>query len=96
MGLEGQVRAGPQPISFVTEHGFTAEMIAPSCDAGTGGPGCSCRAGIRWIDRRGRAVLHLSAQGLYRAFLNGVRVGDDLLTPAGPATTTASPISPMT
>jgi alpha-L-rhamnosidase len=26
------------------------------------------------------AVLHITAQGLYRAFVNGVRVGDDLLT----------------
>ena len=29
----------------------------------------------------GDAMLHISAQGLYRAFVNGRRVGQDLLTP---------------
>ena len=29
----------------------------------------------------GSATLHITAQGLYRAFVNGVRAGDDLLTP---------------
>ncbi len=31
----------------------------------------------RWRPR----LLHITAQGLYRAFINGTRVGQDLLTP---------------
>jgi alpha-L-rhamnosidase len=55
-------------------------MIAPRCDAGQGTP-------ASFVETRfahpgaGTAMLHLSAQGLYRCFINGRRVGDDLLTP---------------
>ncbi len=81
MGLEGQVRAQSAVSKALSSIGFTAEMIAPSCDAGTGGAGTFVAREFDLAEGPMGAVLHLSAQGLYRAFLNGVRVGDDLLTP---------------
>jgi alpha-L-rhamnosidase len=56
-------------------------MIAPGCDAGTGGPGSFVAKAFDLSEVPMGAVLHVSALGLYRAFLNGHRVGDDLLTP---------------
>lgn len=81
MGLEGQVRAGSAVDKLLPKNGFSAEMIAPACDAGTGGPGSFVARDFDIAQAGEGAVLHLSAQGLYRAFLNGARVGDDLLTP---------------
>ena len=81
MGLEGQVRALSAASNALSENAFTAEMIAPACDPGTGGPGCFVAREFELSQVESGTVLHLSAQGLYRAFLNGVRVGDDLLTP---------------
>ncbi|MES2550805.1 MAG: family 78 glycoside hydrolase catalytic domain, partial [Pseudomonadota bacterium] len=77
MGLEGQMRAQSAAGKLL----FSAEMIAPACDAGTGGPGSFVAKEFDLTEVPVGAVLHLSAQGLYRAFLNGSRVGDDLLTP---------------
>ena len=37
--------------------------------------------GVRACGARRREILRISALGLYRAFINGVRVGNDLLTP---------------
>lgn len=81
MGLEGQVRAMSAADMLLSSNGFTAEMIAPSCDPGTGGAGTFVAREFDLTAGHEGAVLNLSAQGLYRAFLNGVRVGDDLLTP---------------
>ncbi len=81
MGLEGQVRALSAADSALTASGFSAGMIAPACDGGTGGPGTFVAREFELAEVTSGTVLHLSAQGLYRAFLNGVRVGDDLLTP---------------
>lgn len=81
MGLEGQVRTGSAADKSLPKFTFSAEMIAPSCDGGTGGPGCFVAREFDLEVLPLDAMLHLSAQGLYRAFLNGQRVGDDLLTP---------------
>lgn len=81
MGLEGQVRAMSAADMLLSSNGFTAEMIAPSCDPGTGGAGTFVAREFDLTAGHEGAVLNLSAQGLYRAFLNGVGVGDDLLTP---------------
>jgi alpha-L-rhamnosidase len=56
-------------------------MIAPGCDGGTGAPGnfVAREFDLQTVDPG--SILHLSAQGLYRAVLNGVRVANDLLTP---------------
>lgn len=81
MGLEGQLPAMPATGIGLIANDFTAEMVAPSCDAGTGGPGCFVAREFDLDVVPPGSVLHLSAQGLYRAFLNGKRVGADLLTP---------------
>jgi alpha-L-rhamnosidase len=81
MGLEGQVRAESAIGNSLPNNTFSAQMIAPSCDAGTAGPGTFVAREFDLAEVPAGAVLHLSAQGLYRAFLNGARVGDDLLTP---------------
>jgi alpha-L-rhamnosidase len=81
MGLQGQVRLQSAAGNAMSSNGFTAEMIAPACDAGTGGPGTFVARAFDLAEVPAGAMLHLSAQGLYRAFVNGIRVGDDLLTP---------------
>jgi alpha-L-rhamnosidase len=73
-GAQPMGQARPEPLQ-------TAEMIAPLCDEGTGGPGCHLAQSFEIAGPLEGLVLHLSAQGLYRAFLNGQRVGNDLLTP---------------
>lgn len=59
---------------------WTASMIAPLCDAGVGTQ-ASCVVSDFENSGSGDPILTISAQGLYRAFINGKRVGDDLLTP---------------
>ncbi|WP_259444670.1 alpha-L-rhamnosidase [Neotabrizicola shimadae] len=56
-------------------------MVAPLADAGVGAQ-ASFVAKDFSLDRVAPGtLLHVSAQGLYRAFVNGTRVGADLLTP---------------
>ena len=81
MGLEKQVRARSEIRKSLQTHVFSAQMIAPSCDGGTGGPGSYVARAFEMPAVAEGAVLYLSALGLYRAFLNGHRVGQDLLTP---------------
>jgi alpha-L-rhamnosidase len=60
---------------------WSAQMIRPLADQGQGTP-ASFVAKSFTLDRVGGAeVLYISALGLYRAFINGKRVGNDLLTP---------------
>lgn len=59
---------------------WAAEMIAPSTDAGEGSQS-SFLASSFSVAGNGSYVLHISAFGLYRAFVNGMRVGTDCLTP---------------
>jgi alpha-L-rhamnosidase len=81
MGLEGQMRDHSAAGKDLQRPEFTALMIAPGCDAGTGGPGSYVARDFTLDAVLPGSLLHLSAQGLYRAFLNGQRVGADLLTP---------------
>ncbi len=81
MGLLGQVQTGSANGKVLPKIDFTAEMIAPGCDAGTGGAGSFVAREFDLATVQAGSLLHLSAQGLYRAFLNGHRVGSDLLTP---------------
>ncbi len=81
MGLEGQVRGKSAASNALSSLAFSAEMIAPKCDAGTGGAGSFVARDFDLSTIDAGTVLHLSAQGLYRAFLNGHQVGHDLLTP---------------
>lgn len=59
---------------------WEAAMIAPACDEGQGSRACFVAQSFVF-DGASRPVLHISALGLYRAFVNGKRVGEDLLTP---------------
>ncbi|MGY5776455.1 family 78 glycoside hydrolase catalytic domain [Rhizobium sp. LEGMi135b] len=60
---------------------FAASMIAPACDAGQGTAGTFVSRQFTLEKLPTEATLRISALGLYRAFVNGRRVGDDLLTP---------------
>src|SRR5690349_9812157 len=60
---------------------FTASMIGPSCDGGQATSGTFVSREFALDAVPAEATLRISALGLYRAFINGQRVGDDLLTP---------------
>lgn len=64
-----------------TARPWTAEMVGPGDDPGVGGRASFLRRSFRHDAVSGGETLRISAFGLYRAFLNGVRIGDDLLTP---------------
>lgn len=60
---------------------WSGQMIAPLSDAGQGTQASFVARDFTLDQVAPGTQLHLSAQGLYRAYLNGSRVGDDLLTP---------------
>ena len=62
-------------------HRWTASMIRPLADEGVGKPASFVAQEFSLDAVRGDETLRISALGLYRAFINGKRVGDDLLTP---------------
>lgn len=65
---------------MVDESGlWAAKMIAPLADPGAEGTAFVSRT-FDCDDTTG-ATLRITAMGLYRAFINGTRVGEDLLTP---------------
>src|SRR5690349_16922019 len=70
-----------QPLARSAPYGWTATMIAPLSDEGVGTPASFVAREINLDAVPPDARLLVSAQGLYRAFVNGRRVGGDLLTP---------------
>jgi alpha-L-rhamnosidase len=68
-------------VSLHPEFAWTAQMVRPTSDAGMGHPASFLRKEFTLDGPSGDEVLRISAFGLYRAFINGKRVGDDLLTP---------------
>lgn len=60
---------------------FEGRMIRPLSDRGVGGPAPFLRQRFEVGTVTGAEILRITAYGLYIAFLNGVRVGADLLTP---------------
>ena len=64
------------------EPAWSARMVRPTADAGVGHPASFLRKEFD-LDNplADGATLRITALGLYRAFINGQRVGDDLLTP---------------
>ncbi len=60
---------------------WTAQMVRPLTDAGVGTQASFLRKSFQLPSVGGGERLRISALGLYRAFINGVRVGNDLLTP---------------
>ncbi|WP_062120043.1 alpha-L-rhamnosidase [Aureimonas sp. AU40] len=60
---------------------WTARMIHPLSDGGVGTPASFLRRRFTLDGVSGAETLRISALGLYRCFINGRRVGEDLLTP---------------
>lgn len=60
---------------------WSAKMIAPLADKGQGKAASFVSRTFDLTSVAPGATLNISAQGLYRCFINGQRVGDDLLTP---------------
>lgn len=62
-------------------HHWQAKMVHPQSDGGVGTPASFVRKSFRVDHVGGSETLRISALGLYRCFINGQRVGNDLLTP---------------
>ncbi|WP_073053795.1 alpha-L-rhamnosidase [Kaistia soli] len=62
-------------------HAWAGQMIRPLADKGVGTPASFVAKEFVLERVRGDEVLRISALGLYRAFINGKRVGSDELTP---------------
>jgi alpha-L-rhamnosidase len=60
---------------------FVAQMVRPLADKGVGTRASFLRKTFMISSPSGAETLRISALGLYRAFINGQRVGDDQLTP---------------
>ena len=60
---------------------WAASMIKPLSDKGVGTQSSFLRKTFKLSSRGGAGTLRISALGLYRAFINGQRVGNDVLTP---------------
>ena len=60
---------------------FAGEMIRPTTDKGVGTQSSFLRKSFKVSSPGKPATLRISALGLYRAFINGTRVGGDVLTP---------------
>jgi alpha-L-rhamnosidase len=75
------------PISAATalsarpQNSWVAKMVRPLADKGVETPASFLTKSFGLDGDGSGAVLQISAQGLYRAFINGQRVGNDLLTP---------------
>jgi len=63
------------------QFAWSAQMVRPTADAGVGHPASFLRKEFEVAAVSGNEVLRITALGLYRAFINGKRVGNDLLTP---------------
>ena len=72
--VRGASRTRPEPA-------WTAQMVRPLADTGVGTPASFLRKEVTIGEPSGDEILRISALGVYRAFINGVRVGNDLLTP---------------
>lgn len=80
MSLEASVIDRPHDVSR-EPLSWTAQMIRPLADRGVGKPASFVSTTFELEELGGAETLHISALGLYRAYINGKRVGDDLLTP---------------
>ncbi|WP_323765981.1 family 78 glycoside hydrolase catalytic domain [Marinovum sp.] len=76
LDIAGAARTARRPAS----RDWVAEVIAPSVDQGVGTAASFVATRFRRTGTEPH-LLHVSAFGLYRAFVNGRRVGSDSLTP---------------
>ena len=58
---------------------WTAQMVRPLADMGVGTQASFLRKSFDLSSIGGSETLHISALGLYRCYINGQRVGNDLL-----------------
>lgn len=81
MGLDGIDRGVAAERRRLAARHWAGGMIAPLSDAGQGTQASFVARDFELGALSGPVTLHVSAQGVYRVFINGQRVGDDLLTP---------------
>lgn len=67
--------------SAVSRSEWVADMIHPEADEGVEKPASFVTRSFELSGVGGNETLFISAFGLYRCFINGQRVGEDLLTP---------------
>lgn len=65
----------------IISRNWKADMIAPLADQGEGTRASFVAKNFILTMVPAAAKMHISALGLYRCFINGQRVGEDLLTP---------------
>ena len=68
-------------MSQTARVNWLAHMVAPRADSGQGTPATFVSKNFSLAHVSSETLLNISAQGLYRCFINGERVGADLLTP---------------
>ena len=78
MTASGRNSMSAEPLAAAR---WTAQMIAPLSDQGQGTPASFVSRSLTLANVPADATLRISAQGLYICFINGTRVGQDLLTP---------------
>lgn len=73
--------AAPRGANKARQRSWAAQMVHPLCDNGQSSPASfvSTEFTLAAVPRSAR--LFISAYGLYRCFINGKRVGEDVLTP---------------
>ena len=79
MDLAAESAAGG--AGAVQRHRWAAAMVHPLSDGGVGTPAPFLEQRFQLQQVTGGEVLRISALGLYRCFIYGLRVGEDLLTP---------------
>lgn len=72
---------GPTSTCPIERRQWSAQMIRPETDAGIGNQSPFVETTLVLDADAPDARLFISALGLYRCFINGRRVGDDVLTP---------------
>lgn len=77
-GAEQFARGG---AAGAQSHVWAGEMVRPLTDKGVGEASPFLRKSFTLDQVTGAEMLRISAYGLYRCFINGQRVGEDLLTP---------------
>ncbi len=80
MTKQDNIRSTASTGRAATQRSWIGRMIAPLADAGQGTQ-ASFVARDFTLQVVASTTLHISAQGLYRCYINGARVGTDLLTP---------------
>ena len=79
--MMAQETAGDSAGCPIEQRCWSAQMIRPDTDLGVGNRSPFLQTTLSLESETSDACLFISALGLYRCFINGQRVGDDVLTP---------------